>query len=445
MKLIANFNRLSIKNRYVNIGSTLLFILILFISCDNKLNYALIEDVPLNQMSLPQIEISDINTITQNSAEVYAEIESNGGARITLSGICWSDSNAEPTIQDDSTRDGYAEGEFRSFVKGLTYNTTYFVRAYATNPKGTEYSDVKQFTTTSPLVVVNTNSVSEITQTSALIEASISEYGETATSKGVCWSTSEEPTINDNKTVETTDGNSFTSLISDLTPGATYYVRAYAMNSAGVGYGETISFLTNPPTVKDIDDNEYTMIKIGDQTWMGENLKVTHYRNGDPIEHVTQASEWDSETGKYGVYQNNEIVASIAGNLYNWYAATDPRNIAPEGWRVPTDADWTKLITYLGGENVAGGKLKSTNPEFWADPNTGATNSSNFGAVGGGQAGGGSQLGVSLFVVGIYWTSSDVNPTVGLLRILQFNNTAAVYSGGDKKAGFSVRLIKDEY
>src|SRR5690606_30350473 len=103
---------------------------------------------------------------------------------------------------------------------------------------------------------------------------------------------------------------------------------------------------------------------------------------------------------------NNQLIADVAGNLYNWHAGVDPRNIAPVGWRVPTDSDWAKLITYLGGENVAGGKLKSINPQYWAAPNTGATNSSGFGAVGGGQAGT-TSLGGNLFVSGIYWTSGD--------------------------------------
>lgn len=442
MRPIPNFNKLDMKNKYVNLSSALLFMLIIFISCDN-LNYALIEDVPLNQMELPQIEITDINTITQSSAQVYAEIESDGGGRITVSGVCWSDSNAEPTIQDNNTTNGFTDGEFRSFVKDLSYNTTYYVRAYATNPKGTKYSDVKQFITTSPLVVINTISVSEVTRTSALIEAVINEYGETASSIGVCWSTSELPTINDNKTTETANAKSFSSLLTELIPGTPYFARAYAVNPAGVAYGETITFTTKSPLIKDFDGNEYTSVKIGTQTWMVENLKVKHYRNGDPIEKVTQPSDWDSESGRYGEYDNNEMVSAIAGNLYNWYAAADPRNIAPEGWRVPTDADWTTLITHLGGENVAGGKLKSTNPQYWQQPNTGATNSSGFSAVGGGQAGI-TYLGGNLFIVGIYWTSSDVNPTVGLLRILQFDNSAAVYSGGNKRSGFSVRLVKDE-
>ena len=185
------------------------------------------------------------------------------------------------------------------------------------------------------------------------------------------------------------------------------------------------------------------MVKIGEQTWMGENLKVTRYRNGDPIERVTVASEWNTETGKYGFYQNMDAVAVIAGNFYNWYAINDLRNIAPVGWRVPTEADWTKLVNYLGGESVAGGTLKSTDPLHWADPNTGATNSSGFTAVGGGVAGA-ATLGGNLTIQGIYWCSTELNPSTGLIRIIEHNHTQAIYSGGSKKGAYSVRLIKDE-
>jgi uncharacterized protein (TIGR02145 family) len=204
-----------------------------------------------------------------------------------------------------------------------------------------------------------------------------------------------------------------------------------------------IAVFKNAGSVEDIDGNAYTTVEVGSQTWMVENLKVTHYRNGDPIERVTESIDWDTSTGKYGVYQNDDDVAAITGNLYNWAAVTDSRNIAPEGWRVPTEADWNALVAYLGGEDVAGGKLKSTNPAHWNSPNTGATNSSGFTAVAGGQAEPGT-LGVNFGVQGIYWCSTEHDPATGLIRILRLDHEKAIYSGALKTAAFSVRLIKDE-
>lgn len=143
-------------------------------------------------------------------------------------------------------------------------------------------------------------------------------------------------------------------------------------------------------TITDIDGNVYNIVTIGDQAWMAENLKVTHYRNGDAIPKLTEDSEWYySTTGAYCNYDNDDDNSAIYGSLYNWYAVNDSRNIAPEGWRVPSDEEWKELEMYLGmsqseadafgdrGTNE-GSKLKSTSG--WNDNGNG-TNESNFSAL----------------------------------------------------------------
>lgn len=113
--------------------------------------------------------------------------------------------------------------------------------------------------------------------------------------------------------------------------------------------------------VTDIDGNVYHTVVIGRQVWMVENLKTTRYRNGDPIANVTGNTEWANiKTGAYCDYDNDPDNSITYGHLYNWYAVQDSRNIAPPGWRIPNDNDWKTLTTYLGGEDVAGGKLKET-------------------------------------------------------------------------------------
>lgn len=140
-----------------------------------------------------------------------------------------------------------------------------------------------------------------------------------------------------------------------------------------------------PPTVTDYDGNVYQTVLIGDQCWMMENLKVTHYRNGDPIPHVTDGVTWGNLTsGAYCNYNNDEGNVATYGRLYNWYAVDDSRNIAPAGWHVPSDAEWQTLVDYLGGDAVAGGKMKEAGTTHWASPNTGATNESGFTALPGG-------------------------------------------------------------
>ncbi|SVD09065.1 uncharacterized protein METZ01_LOCUS361919, partial [marine metagenome] len=139
--------------------------------------------------------------------------------------------------------------------------------------------------------------------------------------------------------------------------------------------------------VTDIDGNVYGTVQIGDQLWMAENLKVTHYSNGDEIPTGYSNSEWANlSTGAYAVYGDNESNADTYGYLYNWYAV-ETGNLAPEGWHVATDAEWTALSDYLGGSSVAGGKMKECTPgscpesEYWNSPNTGATNESGFTAL----------------------------------------------------------------
>ena len=152
----------------------------------------------------------------------------------------------------------------------------------------------------------------------------------------------------------------------------------------------------SPVTVTDIDGNVYQTVRIGDQLWMAENLRVTHYRNGDPILHVTDNAAWFGLlTGAYCSYDNDEGNVAAYGRLYNRYVVEDSQNIAPEGWHVPNDADWKQLEMYLGmSQSTAdgtqwrgtdeGGKLKEAGIAHWSYPNEGATNESGFTALPGG-------------------------------------------------------------
>jgi uncharacterized protein (TIGR02145 family) len=135
----------------------------------------------------------------------------------------------------------------------------------------------------------------------------------------------------------------------------------------------------------DIDGNEYHTVIIGGQEWMVENLRVTPYRNGDPIPNVSDTTSWRAlTTGAYCSYDNDPSCSAMYGNLYNWYAVNDFRQIAPEGWHVPTYEEWIVLETHLGGDTIAGGKLKESGTEHWRAPNVGGTNESGFSALPGG-------------------------------------------------------------
>ena len=159
-------------------------------------------------------------------------------------------------------------------------------------------------------------------------------------------------------------------------------------------------------------DCSTVLITICDQDWMVKNLDVDHYRNGDPIPQVTDHAVWSGlTTGAWCYYKNDPANGVIYGKLYNWFAVNDPRGLAPKGWHVPTDAEWTTLEDCLGGWQVAGGKIKSSGTieartGLWLSPNTGATNSSGFTGLPGGVRVGDGAIDFSSINRGSYWYSS---------------------------------------
>ena len=166
-----------------------------------------------------------------------------GAGAVTARGVCWS-TGQNPTITDNKTTDGTGSGAFSSSITRVNAETTYYVRAYATNSIGTSYGTQVSFSTKLP--VISTTVLSSITATNANSGGNLTDIGGAAvTDRGVCWSTSSNPTISDNKTTNGTGSGIFTSYISGLTFGTTYFLRAYATNSIGTAYGSEISFRTN--------------------------------------------------------------------------------------------------------------------------------------------------------------------------------------------------------
>ncbi len=199
------------------------------------------------------VTTNTISSITQTTATGGGNSTNDGGATITSKGVCWSNTTSSPTIANSKTVDGSGIGSFTSSLSGLTANTTYYVRAYATNSAGTSYGSVISFSTLSATIPtgVTTNSITSTTQTTASGGGSVSsDGGATITSRGICWSnTTSSPTIINSKTSDGSGIGSFTSSLSGLTANTTYYVRAYATNSAGTSYGPVTSFTTLASTL----------------------------------------------------------------------------------------------------------------------------------------------------------------------------------------------------
>lgn len=194
--------------------------------------------------------------------------------------------------------------------------------------------------------------------------------------------------------------------------------------------------------VIDADGNAYPLVRIGNQVWMAENLRVTHYRNGDAIPNVTDNTSWNGlATGAYCWYNNDEATnKTLYGAMYNWFAVTDSRNLCPPDWHVPTAAEWTTLANYLGGVSVAGGKMKTA--IVWNSPNTDATNISGFsGLPGGGRIDDGTFVVVG--DVGGWWSPTVAPANQAQTGMLSFENAHMALGESSKKTGMSVRCVKD--
>jgi uncharacterized protein (TIGR02145 family) len=197
--------------------------------------------------------------------------------------------------------------------------------------------------------------------------------------------------------------------------------------------------------IKDADGNVYTSVKIGTQEWLIENLKTTKYRNGDLIGTTNPATlDISTEaTPKYQwAYDGNESNVAMYGRLYTWYTVTDIRGVCPTDWHVPIDAEWTTLTTYLGGESLAGGKLKETGTTHWSAPNTGATNETGFTALPSGyRYSNGSFYDIVLY--GYWWSSTEYLPASARYWFLYFSNPSVGRLINFELYGFSVRCLKD--
>jgi uncharacterized protein (TIGR02145 family) len=223
-------------------------------------------------------------------------------------------------------------------------------------------------------------------------------------------------------------------VINGITPGAGK-IKLGSQNVNRIYAGSTLIFPDYACTLGDV--------VIGTQTWMGCNLNVDTYRNGDPIPEVQSSDFSVLSTGAWCYYENNTANGVIYGKLYNWHAVNDPRGLAPEGYHVPSDEEFTILADYLGGWEVAGGKMKQTGTSLWSSPNVGATNESGFTSIPGGyraQSIGFNSLGGSA----IFWTSTAASSTNAISR---FNTASYEYLGTNvnstKTRAYSVRLIKD--
>ena len=452
----------------------------------------------------PTITTDIVTDITSSSAKSGGVISSDGGTVITAKGICWG-ANPLPNLANSVTQNGAGNDPFISNMTGLYPSTPYFVRAFATNSKGTAYGNVRMFLTnpTNYTLTLNSNPVSGGTVNGAdqypsgqqvtVTASANSGYAFTNWTEGTTIvSTNANYTfvITSNRTLVanfttnqytvslssnpltggTTSGggsyNSGASVTVQAIPAAGYtfasWTEGTTVVSTNANYNFTItsnrtlvanfqSASTCPPSVSDIDGNLYQTIQIGTQCWMKENLKTTRYRNGTQIDFPGANNDlWESNnTGAFAWYDNNISWKNTYGALYNWYATVNSNNLCPQGWHVPSNSEFTSIVSFLGGEDVAGGKMKSTSTEpaphpRWDMPNNAATNESGFSGFPGGDRASTMGQYLGLGVYGRWWSSSSFNEEHAKSRWIRYSAGWIEENTNAKSNGFSVRCLKNE-
>jgi len=440
------------KMHYLTKSSVLsytLLLAIIVISCEEE------------EKNLPILKTLEVYSISQRSANSGGQVIFDGGESILARGVCWNKSSG-PTIKNNHTTESGDTVLFTSTLKGLQPATLYYVRAYATNKSGTGYGNEVIFES-GPVQIaeLSTDPISSVTSTSAISGGFIGyDGGASITAKGICWSTSIGPTLDNPHTMNGSGSEHYTSQLDGLSGNTTYYVRAYAINSAGTAYGNELSFKTftdsaaavlfnpvlfNPDltygTITDADFNVYKTIKIGNQIWMAENLKTTIFSNGEQIGNLTDITIWAGYTlDAYCWYNNDVAFRNNYGALYNWYAVNTGK-LCPVGWHVPSSSEFSELITFLGGESAAGGKLKESGTVHWLTPNTEADNESGFSALPGGYLPSGGFR--SFRTAGYWWSSAGSNSSSASFMFILSDNGSAGIDSAIKTNGMSVRCIKD--
>jgi len=400
--------------------------------------------------TVPELTTIAVSNVTLATAVSGGNITSDGGEEILKKGVCWS-TTQNPTIASTITDDGNGSTAYTSNLTGLTAGTTYYVRAYATNSVGTAYGNELTFSTNQVTgAILTTTVVTTVTSTTAVSGGNITDAGGgTILARGVCWNTAPSPTIANNKTTDGTTTGTFTSNITGLTNGVTYYYRAYATNSSGTTYGTEYSFIT---PVTDVEGNLYKTVIIGTKVWMAENLKVTKFNDNTDITLASDATAWIGLTGPGYCWYNNDpdFNKPVYGALYNWWAANSA-NICPTGWHVPTDEEFNALEVSLGlatadvdiwGWRGTDHGAKMKNATGWNAGENG-TNTSGFSALPGGYRFHSDGLFNGQNTLGYFWTATEHDADRGWYRRLDGNNNAVYKASTVKKAGKSIRCVKD--
>ncbi|MGZ8551327.1 MAG: hypothetical protein ACXWV2_11720, partial [Chitinophagaceae bacterium] len=427
-------------------------------------------------ITLPELTTAAITNLAYNTATSGGTITTNGGATITASGICWSKTNNPPTIADSKTTGTTPTGSFEYVMSNLEENTTYFVRAYATNSAGTGYGNTVTFTTPVNITVplLTTTAITNLSFNTATSGGTITGNGGAAiTASGICWSkTSNPPTLSDSKTAGTTASGSFISVMNNLEATTTYYVRAYATNSVGTGYGAVVTFTTSAdPNTVSFTYNGATVTygvitsPVTGRKWLDRNLGASRvatafndrmayghlFQWGRPAD-GHQLINYTTSTSGSGVNGKTKTLATsdVPGHstfitpdntveqngvfVYDWRDdqntnrwAINNQGSCPSGWHVPTAAEW-EAETGITNLTTAFNQLKLTAAGYRYGDFDGSGREGTVRTAGSGAN---------------YWSSSVWPSGAGFssYKYIAAGETLTELSG--RAYGFSIRCIKN--
>jgi len=388
------------------------------------------------------------DTVKATWAVVSSKIESPGLKNLKDYGFCWS---TKPLPDLSSYHQSFGSTSialpFSARLSNLAALTTYFVRTYTTDDHDYVYYGPQiNFTTLDlNLPVVTTNPVTNITSSSAQSGGQVTSDGNGIISaRGVCWSLSGAgvPSLSNyvGLTSDTTDN--YSSKITGLMADTTYQVVAYVINEKGTGYGTIRTFSTHLPCGQATvlyGNITYHSVSIGNQCWLKENLNI-----GTRIAGTQNQDPGNSNIQKY-CFNDDSAKCTLYGGLYQWdeamrsSIAPGAQGICPTGWHIPSDVEWTALTTFLGGDSIAGTKMKSASG--WYNNGNG-TNTSNFTCLPGGYRGNDSNFN-NLTQLGYFWSSTQAGASQAWNRKLSYDTAQVTKYNSFKTSGFSIRCIRN--
>lgn len=339
---------------------------------------------------------------------------------------------------------GHADTDVEAIISGLSNKTTYYYRIKATNILGTVYSPGNFFTTLGDKPYAETGSTIAVKGTTATLRGIVNANGFSTT---VIFEFGETSAYGNTVTlpylVQYGTNTAVSTGITGLKPQTTYHYRVRAENTLGLVYGNDNTFTTQQEYVYDSDGNSYSVVLIGNQVWMGENLKATRFNDNTPIELITDNVRWASQSTPACCRYFNEPLQPVYGVLYNWYTIDNSvnggKNVCPAGWHVSTADDWSELVRFIGGGR--GERLMETGLAHWISPNSNANNDTGFTAVPGGERDqSGSFINLGTYC---YFLTPGMSNLNGIWVSISYNYSMNLSYYASKKAGASIRCVKD--